>query len=135
MWGIRADLASSDVLDSFSGLMVGLCCESDASDLSNIGSCNVGSGVSILPCAGLGIIRSIDQIHRIFYALTPAHPHLLSNVTSFVGGSIGLPLECVQRYIFSLFSVFVVWKSSGKSRFGVRSDKESKSFWNKEVRL
>jgi polynucleotide 5'-hydroxyl-kinase GRC3/NOL9 len=101
MWGIRADLASSDVLDSLSGLMVGLCCEPDASDYSNIGSCNVGSGVPILPCAGLGIIRSIDQARRIFYVLTPVHPQLLSSVTSFVGGSIALPLECVYRGIYS----------------------------------
>jgi hypothetical protein len=101
MWGIRADLASSDVLDSLSGLMVGLCCKPDASDYSNILSCNVGSGALILPYVGLGIIRSIDQVRRIFYVLTPVHPQLLSSVTSFAGGSIGLPLECVYRGIYS----------------------------------
>lgn len=101
MWGVRGDIASNDVLDSLSGAIVGLCYEQDASDSPSIVNCNAGCGVPVLPCAGLGIIRSIDTIRRIFYVLTPVHPELLPRVTSFVGGNIGLPLECVYRGIYS----------------------------------
>ncbi|KAL3778616.1 hypothetical protein HJC23_010958 [Cyclotella cryptica] len=104
LWGSRADLACSDVLDSLAGAIVGLCCEPDQSDItSNIVNCNAGCGVPVLPCAGLGIIRSIDHARRIFYVLTPVHPNLLSGVASFVGGYISLPLECVYRGIYSDF--------------------------------
>jgi hypothetical protein len=101
-WGIRADLASSDVLDSLSGLMVGLCSKPDASDYSNIGSCNVGSGVPILPCAGLGIIHSIDQVRCIFYVLAPVHPQLLSNATSLLDCLLNV---CTEVYIQTLFRI------------------------------
>ena len=101
MWGVRADVACNDALDSLSGSIVGLCYESDINDSSKIVNCNAGNGVPILPCAGLGILRSIDLSRRIFYVLTPIDPQLLSSVTSFVGGNIGLPLECVYRGIYS----------------------------------
>ena len=101
IWGVRADMASNDILDSLSGAIVGLCFEPDASDSPSIVNCNAGNGVPILPCAGLGIIRSIDLTRRILYVLTPVHTQLLLNVTSFVGGNIGLPLECVYRGIYS----------------------------------
>lgn len=101
MWGVRANLACDDALDSLSGSIVGLCYEPDVSDSSNIVNCNAGNGVPILPCAGLGIVRSIDLNRRIFYILTPIHPLLLSSVTSFVGGNIGLPLECIYRGVYS----------------------------------
>jgi polynucleotide 5'-hydroxyl-kinase GRC3/NOL9 len=101
MWGLRADMASSDVLESLSGAIVALCYEPDASDLPSVVNCNAGCGVPVLPCAGLGIIRSTDTIRRLFYVLTPIHPQLLPRVTSFVGGNIGLPFECVYRGIYS----------------------------------
>jgi polynucleotide 5'-hydroxyl-kinase GRC3/NOL9 len=102
LWGFRADLAYNDLLDSLAGAIVGLCCEPDPSDIaSSIFNCNDGCGVPILPCAGLGIIRSIDYVRRIFYVLTPVHPNLLSGVASFVGGNVSLPLECVYRGIYS----------------------------------
>ncbi|KAL7478058.1 hypothetical protein ACHAW6_003842 [Cyclotella cf. meneghiniana] len=102
MWGIRADLACNGLLDSLAGAIVGLCCEPDQSDIaSSIVNCNAGCGVPLLPCAGLGIIRSIDCLRRIFYVLTPVHPNLLSSVASIVGGNISLPLECVYRGIYS----------------------------------
>jgi hypothetical protein len=97
-WGICADLACNDVLDSLSGSVVGLCCEPDLSGKTNN---NAGCGVPVLPCVGLGIIRSIDHICRIFYVLSPVHPELLCSVTSFVGGNVGLPLECVYRGVYS----------------------------------
>jgi len=100
IWGVRGDLAGSDVLESLNGAVVGLCCKPDEFDAS-LTNCNAGVGVPIRPCHGLGIIRSIDHNRRIFFVLTPVHPRLLSNVTSIVGGNIGLPLECVFRGVQS----------------------------------
>ena len=101
MWGVNAELACNDVLDSLCGAIVGLCCESDPQDHQNKTMFNAGSGSPILPCVGLGILRSIDTNRKIFYVLTPVEPSLLRNVTSFVGGNIGLPLECLYRGIYS----------------------------------
>ncbi|KAL7540375.1 hypothetical protein ACHAXR_010053 [Thalassiosira sp. AJA248-18] len=100
LWGVQGDLACSDLLDSLNGSIVGLCSKPDAYDVP-LSSCNAGTGVPILNCVGLGIIRSIDHIRRIFFVLTPVHPRLLENVTSFVGGNINLPLECVYRGVHS----------------------------------
>ena len=102
VWGTRADVACNDVLDSFNGSIVGLGYEPDLPESSSSDTnYNSGTGVPILQCAGLGIIRSIDHKRGIFYVLTPVHPNFLSNVTSFVGGNIGLPFECVYRGIYS----------------------------------
>ena len=108
-WGIRGNLAHGNVLDSLNGSIVGLCCSpSDELDMplstttTTTTHCNnAGSGVPILNCVGLGIIRSIDHTRKIFFVLTPVHPSLLGNVTAFVGGSISLPLQCVYRGVHS----------------------------------
>jgi len=105
LWGVRGDLARDVVLDSLNGSIVGLCCcsesENSAPD-SLLSNCNnVGTGVPILNCVGLGIIRSIDHTNKVFFVLTPVHPVLLTNVTSFVGGNVGLPLDCVYRGVHS----------------------------------
>jgi hypothetical protein len=100
LWGVQGDLACSDTLDSLNGSIVGLCCKPDAFDMP-LSRCNAGTGVPILNCVGLGILRSIDYIRKIFFVLTPIHPRLLENVTSFVGGNISLPIECIYRGVHS----------------------------------
>ena len=100
LWGVRGDFACSDVIDSLNGSIVGLCCGPDAVD-ANFSNCNAGTGVPILRCVGLGVIRSIDYSQRIFFVLTPVNHRLLVNVTSFVGGDVSLPLECVYRGVHS----------------------------------
>lgn len=93
--GTQGDFASDDALDALNGSIVGLCCQGDGKALS--AQSRNHSGVPNLHCVGLGIIRSIDRERRLFFVLTPVHPSILSNVTVFVGGSIGLPLELVFR--------------------------------------
>ncbi|KAL3766288.1 hypothetical protein ACHAWU_005680 [Discostella pseudostelligera] len=100
LWGVQGDKTCNDVLDSLNGSIVGLCCMPDAIDLP-LSSCNVGTGVPILNCVGLGIVRSIDYTRRLFFVLTPVHPRLLTSVTSLVGGQINLPLECMYRGVHS----------------------------------
>mmetsp|Transcript_17186 Transcript_17186/g.37087 ORF Transcript_17186/g.37087 Transcript_17186/m.37087 type:complete len:979 (-) Transcript_17186:27-2963(-) len=106
MWGVRGDTVCDDVLECLNGAIVGLCCSDDRREedavsgpLSNCN--NDGAGVPVLDCVGLGIIRSIDHLRQVFFVLTPVHPRLLANVTSFVGGHVGLPLECVYRGVHS----------------------------------
>ncbi len=95
-WDAAGPLASNDVLDSLNGAIVGLCCNQFSPENSHA-ELNSGFGAPILPCVGLGIIRSIDYIRGIFYILTPVYSKLLERVTCLVGGNIGLPLECVFR--------------------------------------
>lgn len=93
--GTRGDFANEDILDALNGSIVGLCCRGDG-----IGSTQAQSysGVpNLLHCVGLGIIRSIDRDRKLFFVLTPVHPAILSSVSVFMGGSIGLPLELVFR--------------------------------------
>ncbi|KAL9181781.1 hypothetical protein ACHAXT_012124 [Thalassiosira profunda] len=99
-WGVQGDAACSDVLDCLNGSVVGLCCRPDELD-KPLSGCNAGTGVPVLTCLGLGILRSIDHMRRVFFVLTPVHPELLQNVTSFVGGNIALPLECIYRGVHS----------------------------------
>ena len=99
-WGVNGDLASSSVLDSLNGSIVGLCCNADEHD-TPLAGCNAGIGAPVICCVGLGIIRSIDRVRRIFFVITPVHHNSLVKVTSLVGGNIGLPLECVFRGVQS----------------------------------
>eukprot|EP00985_Skeletonema_marinoi_P013147 scaffold6483_cov77-Skeletonema_marinoi.AAC.2 len=94
-YGTQGDFASEDALDVLNGSIVGLCCRGD--DMGSSTQSQNNSGVPSLHCVGLGIIRSIDRERKLFFVLTPVHPSLLSSVTVFVGGSIGLPLELVFR--------------------------------------
>lgn len=101
-WGVNGNLASNDVLESLNGSIVGLCCKPGALHGMPLLNYNAGTGVPILNCIGLGIIRSIDHARQIFCVLTPVHPRLLVNVNSLVGGgNINLPLECVFRGVHS----------------------------------
>lgn len=93
--GTEGDFASDDVLDALNGSIVGLCCREDG--IASSTQSQNRSGVPNLHCVGLGIIRSIDRERKLFFVLTPVHQSILSSVTVFVGGSIGLPLELVFR--------------------------------------
>ena len=96
LWGMRGDLAINDVIECLNGSIVGLCTKQDTFDAPFM-SCSDGSSVPTLNCIGLGIVRSVDHSKKLFFVLTPVHPQLLVNVTSLVGGNIGLPLECTYR--------------------------------------
>ena len=98
-WGLRGDVACNDVIGSLNGSIVGLC-STDLVDAPFV-NCNAGIGVPTLNCVGLGIVRSVDYNRKLFFVLTPVHPRLLASVTSFVGGNINLPLECVYRGVHS----------------------------------
>jgi len=101
MWGVRGDAARGDLLESLNSAVIGLCFTLDAVK-GPLASVNAGTGVPVLSCAGLGIVRSIDHKRRLFFVLTPVHPQLLARVTSFVaGGSVPLPLECAYRGVYS----------------------------------
>ena len=102
VWGVRGDLASDDALESLNGSVVGLCRDPEAHDGAHSHpGCDADMGVPVLDCVGLGIIRSVDRSRGIFFVLTPVHPPLLAGVTTFVGGNIQLPLECVYRGVHS----------------------------------
>jgi len=104
LWGVSGDLARDVVLESFNGSIVGLCYCNDPEDSASdslLNCNNAGTGVPIFNCVGLGVIRSIDYTNKVFFVLTPVDPGLLRNVTSFVGGNVGLPLDCVYRGVHS----------------------------------
>lgn len=46
-------------------------------------------------CLGLGIIRAVDVVRRLFYILTPVVRESLQDVDLLVLGSVPLPLVCV----------------------------------------
>ena len=103
VWGVRGDSASDDALESLNGSVVGLCRDPDARDGAPLHPRrDAGTGAPpVLDCVGLGIIRSVDRSRGIFFVLTPVDPPLLAGATSFVGGNIQLPLECVYRGVHS----------------------------------
>ena len=100
LWGMRGDMACHDVIDTLNGCIVGLCCNPDSFDAPST-SYNAGTGIPLLNCIGLGIVRSVDYSRKIFFVLTPVHPQLLANVTSFVGGNIHLGLAPSYRGVHS----------------------------------
>jgi polynucleotide 5'-kinase involved in rRNA processing len=118
----RQDVRSEDmVLKALNASIVGLCCRSTTTtNNNNIAAVGAGSNtpnddteggdfhdetqddISVPPmrddvCLGLGLIRSIDIQHRLFYILTPVSPTLLPKVTSLVGGNIETPLQFLFR--------------------------------------
>ena len=56
----------------------------------------------LAPCAGLGIVRSVDVENRVFYVLTPEPVDVLKEVNVLVMGSLQLPM--VMLYVPSLCS-------------------------------
>jgi polynucleotide 5'-kinase involved in rRNA processing len=119
----RQDVCSEDmILRALNASIVGLCCSSSTTTNNNNELATVGAGPNTrnddtegddvqdetqddapVPhvrddvCLGLGLIRSIDLQHRLFYILTPVSPTLLPKVTSLVGGSIETPLQFLFR--------------------------------------
>jgi len=49
------------------------------------------------PCVGLGVIRSIDTTHRVFYVATPVPLRLLETVTILARGSLDIPYQMLTR--------------------------------------
>ena len=73
------------IYDVFNGSVVGLCKDAKIS-------------INIHSCIGLGIVRSIDRINRLYYILTPLPAEKLQNhVTKIVRGQSQMPLECIFR--------------------------------------
>lgn len=70
------------IYDIFNGSIVGLCNDSISKRVHN--------------CIGLGIVRSIDRVKRLYYILTPLPASKLQiGVTTIVRGQLQLPFECV----------------------------------------
>ena len=83
------------------GSIVGLCCrthkDNAASDTAHVPT-------HLLPCLGLGIVRSIDQQRNngVLYILTPVPLKLLQHVNVLsIGHDVRLPLECYMRGVES----------------------------------
>lgn len=93
------DLRSGEsILDLMNGSIVGLCRRSDTHGKAS------GSETSrdvcpthLLPCSGLGLVRSIDREKQELYILTPLPFHMLNCVNVLVIGHILPPLECYFR--------------------------------------
>jgi polynucleotide 5'-kinase involved in rRNA processing len=82
--GVALDRAKLDVLN---GSIVGLLSEDENSD-----SCC---------CLGLGIVRAIDRVQRLFYILTPVGHGCLKDVKMLRKGTLELPIECLNRGKYS----------------------------------
>ncbi|GKY90450.1 hypothetical protein MPSEU_000018800 [Mayamaea pseudoterrestris] len=100
---LRRDFTSIEsLLDIINGSVVGLCRRDHVAQESTEqgdGSSAIPEPLpaSLLPCFGLGIVRSIDRTKRVLYVLTPIPLHCLNRVNVLVIGSIFLPLECYFR--------------------------------------
>jgi polynucleotide 5'-hydroxyl-kinase GRC3/NOL9 len=93
---LHKDIRSEELIwNAFNGSIVGLLCKQQHSDddAANI------LDPAMLPCVGLGIVRSIDRVRRLFYILTPvAHDDLVSvNALSLASNTLVLPLESTFR--------------------------------------
>ena len=85
-------------LAAMNGSIVGLCYKSDSQS-----SVLREDSISLNRCVGLGIIRSIDAINRIFYILSPVPREQLSGVNLLVKGRLHVPLECIYQGPYSQF--------------------------------
>ncbi|KAL7576006.1 hypothetical protein ACA910_000793 [Epithemia clementina (nom. ined.)] len=69
--------------------VIGLCCRKTDDD---------ATPWFLLPCLGLGLIRSIDVRQRLLYILTPVDPQSLADVNVLVRSQqMGLPMEMTFR--------------------------------------
>jgi polynucleotide 5'-hydroxyl-kinase GRC3/NOL9 len=76
----------------------------------------VGLGVdnsqeAIPSCVGLGIVRSVDHRHRLYYILSPLALEKLRLVNVLLMGGIQLPIVCVYRGIYSEALPYMVLNS------------------------
>jgi len=141
-------IINDTMLDALNGSIVGLCYnpddnhsydgnngKSNANDYTDDDNDDTSSSSShttneqqrstIPPCVGLGVIRSIDRMHKKFYILTPVPFHKLLKVTIFVKGSIQLPMECIFRG--AMAESFSYYSCSGVSSGGLPSSTPSSS--------
>jgi hypothetical protein len=108
-WKNEEDPDQSLILDALNGSVVGLCHSKQNRTNSDqpaatqkVDADSEESADTLLPCFGIGIVRSIDRVRRLFYILTPLPPSTLqTHVNTLVGASIGLPLDCIFRGIMS----------------------------------
>ncbi|CAB9519931.1 Polynucleotide 5'-hydroxyl-kinase [Seminavis robusta] len=75
------------VLDAINAKIVGLCYRDDANNDGKDGSHEQ------LGCVGLGLVRAIDRVQRVFYVLTPVDSHRLKDVNVLVGCGMDVPVE------------------------------------------
>jgi polynucleotide 5'-kinase involved in rRNA processing len=87
----RSIRSEGSMLDVLNASLVGLCCRA-ATDGESDRQEN-----HLLPCVGLGLIRSIHREARLFYVLTPVPCDRLRNVVRLVRGSVQIPVECTFR--------------------------------------
>lgn len=113
---ITNDLPSPEsFLQAMNGSIVGLCYRSHDNHREP----------HLLPCKGLGIVRSIDIRKRMFYILTPIDP---SDCNCLVLGNILLPLECYFRDAHSeSFDYLSIESSKGKKNDRVLGSAPMKS--------
>eukprot|EP00978_Attheya_sp_CCMP212_P010220 scaffold24561_cov64-Attheya_sp.AAC.7 len=107
-WKNEEDPDQSLVLDALNGSVVGLCHSKHNLTHNHQPATPKNdtdpeeSADTLLPCFGIGIVRSIDRVRRLFYILTPLPASMLQkHVNTLVGASIGLPLDCIFRGIMS----------------------------------
>ena len=73
--------------------IVGLCCQNQR---------EANAPWFLLPCVGLGLIRSIDVVQKLLYVLTPVDPKYLACVDVLVKTQhMGLPVEMTFRGVNS----------------------------------
>jgi polynucleotide 5'-hydroxyl-kinase GRC3/NOL9 len=87
--------SEASMLQVLNASIVGLCCRNTDIDQD--------TPTHLLPCVGLGIVRSIDLVGRRFYILTPVPIQELKRVNVLVRASstIALPLEAYFRGVES----------------------------------
>ncbi len=84
------------MLNSLNGAIIGLLVDTDVRALepheaSELIAPRVLRRLPLAPCVGLGIIRSIDVVHKQFFVLSPVPVALLRTVNVFVRGAVHLP--------------------------------------------
>ena len=79
---------------SIVGLTIDESLRTDASDLTFITS---NTSTSNCNCVGLGIIRAIDPLLKIFYILTPVSKTLLEKVNVLMHGDIPIPITMLLQ--------------------------------------
>jgi polynucleotide 5'-hydroxyl-kinase GRC3/NOL9 len=90
------DIRSKDrLLDALNGSLVGLCQRQEEEVMDD-----AGKTPSLLPCVGLGLVRSVDSARRLLFLLTPVKLATLQSVNCLLlGTNVHLPVHCYFRGI------------------------------------
>ena len=105
---LHNDICSEQgIWDALNGSIVGLLCKEPEQN----GVTMSVEQLAMLSCVGLGIVRAIDRVRRIFYILTPVpHDKLVSvNVLSLANHSLTLPFESLYRGVHSEASPYMAY--------------------------